>query len=283
MAKEIQDNKENNVLLDSGENGSLALPQTPIHLLKRAHPNILKPEESTPKKKAKSVSPIREQRRLPLASKDHNRSGAAGPAKKRQPTPQGELLSNPKKLKKYGSVLGYTDLPRTKSLVLKDGDDEDEEEEGSELHNKLQDAIKRGEDSSEGLGGLAKLVQDIKDDVEYAPQKLPPLEYEPDGHTRWEDKDIEKLKTVDLRVREDQDRDEPNEPKELSENDEGLLPLISVDSNNEGLNESEREDIPSKGHGIHPFPKLEAFEEDKVAASYRGEGLSAQELEDLLR
>ncbi|GAV52782.1 hypothetical protein ZYGR_0AI00640 [Zygosaccharomyces rouxii] len=280
MVGEVQDNKENNVMLDPGENGSLALPQTPVHLLKRTQPNVLKPEENTPKKKSRSVSPIRGQRRLPLASKDHNRSSAAGPVKKRQPTLQGELLSNPRKLKKYGSVLGYTDLPRTKSLVLRDGDDEDEEEEeNSELQSKLQDAMKRREESSEGLGGLAKLVRDTKDDIEYAPRKLPALEYEPDGHTPWDDKDIEKLKKVNLRVREDQ---ENGESDRLQENDDGLLPLVNIEGDNEDPNENEVDEIRPKGRWIRPFCELEPFDEDEVAATYDGDGLNAQELEDLL-
>ncbi|CAR26792.1 ZYRO0C01584p [Zygosaccharomyces rouxii] len=281
MVGKVQDNKENNVVLDPGENGSLALPQTPIHLLKRSQPNVLKPEENTPVKKSRSVSPVRGQRRLPLASKDHNKSSAAGPVKKRQPTLQGELLSNPRKLQKYGSVLGYTDLPRTKSLVLKDGDDEDddEEEENSELQKKLQDAMNRREDSNEGLGGLAKLVRDTKDDIEYAPHRLPPLEYAPDGHTRWEDEDIVKLKKVDLRIRDDQDDHEDNEPQE---NDDGLLPLMSIESNNEDSNENEADEILPKNHRIHPFPKLRVFDEDQVENIYNGEGLNAEELEDLL-
>lgn len=288
MVGEFQDNKENNVILDSGENGSLALPETPIHLLKRGQTNILKPEENTatPKKRSKSLSPVRGQKRLPLASKDHNRSSAAGPVRKRQPSLQGELLSNPRKLQKYGSVLGYTELPRTKSLVLRDSDDddegEDEDEENSELRDKLQDAMKRREPSSEGLGGLAKLVKDTKDDIEYAPHKLPPLEYEPEGHTPWNDKDIEKLKKVNLKVSDDQEDNEGNDI--FPENDDGLLPLTNIKSSEEklGENEQDQDEILPRSFRIHPIPKLELFDEDEVTTTYNGDGLNAQELEDLL-
>lgn len=292
----MQDNKENNILLDPGENGSLALPQTPIHSLKRTQSNVLKPEDNSPEKRSRSVSPVRRQARLPLASKDRNKSGAAGPLRKRQPTLQGDLLSNPRKLKKYGSVLGYTDLPRPKSLVLKDGDeggdedgdeggdedDEEEEEESGELQKKLEDAMSRRDDSTEGLGGLSKLIQDTKDDIEYAPRKIPPLEYVPDGHAPWDEKDIEKLKKVDLSVRESRN---DSEDAETDDGDDGLLPLMDLGTNAESLNEDETDELPSRGKKIAPSLVRRPFEQvkDDVENNYRGEGLNAEELEDLLK
>lgn len=149
------ENKEN--VIFSSDN----LPTTPSHLLKRSQ-SFMKPLASnSPTKKSG--------KRLPLASKDNNKSNTlinngrknalvnlapnnsllhGGKLKRNRPVvshtgsfintntskPSFPLLPD-SRLKKYGSVLGYNGLPRVKSLVLKDVDErkigksEEDEEE----------------------------------------------------------------------------------------------------------------------------------------------------------
>lgn len=91
------EDKENNIVYTGNESSGINFPQTPAHLLKRSHSNILKPPVRLDQLKrdansnngntlkyiqgGKEVSPTKrlhthaqQQGRLPLAAKDNNRS-----------------------------------------------------------------------------------------------------------------------------------------------------------------------------------------------------------------
>ncbi|CAI1823937.1 hypothetical protein SEUBUCD650_0B02410 [Saccharomyces eubayanus] len=91
------EDKENNIVYTGNESSSTSFPQTPAHLLKRSHSNVLKPPVRLDQLKkdinsnngknlkyiqgGKEVSPTKrlhthtqQQGRLPLAAKDNNRS-----------------------------------------------------------------------------------------------------------------------------------------------------------------------------------------------------------------
>lgn len=278
MSKDTQENKENDLLVDLGDTIPVGLPETPAHLLKRTYSNVLKPSGDKPAR-SRSTSPMKRTGRLPLASKDHNKSGAWGPLKKRQPILQGDILSNSRKLKKYGSVLGYNELPRTKSLVLKDGEDEDDEEEG-EIQKKLRDAMSRREESNEGLSdsGLSKLVREAKDEIEFAPHKVEELKYVPDGVSLLGDGELAKLKTVNLGMWNDEDEDE-NVNESEDETVDGLLPLKQIKSYGSEREEMEGNTYNDERHRLEPA-ETQAFNEADL--DYRGDGLNAEELEELL-
>ena len=91
------EDKENNIVYTGNESSGINFPQTPAHLLKRSHSNVLKPPVRLDQLKrdgnsnngnalkyiqgGKEVSPtkrlhthVQQQGRLPLAAKDNNRS-----------------------------------------------------------------------------------------------------------------------------------------------------------------------------------------------------------------
>lgn len=290
-------------------------------------------------KHGKNESPLRklhaQQGRPPLASKDNNRSNSfifqqqqqqqqqqsssltlkGNPTlfkKQKQPslrynhrTEHGQLLANPKKLKKYGSVLGYNALPKIKSLVLKDidsgnraedDDDDDDDDDDSGLSSKLQNAISRpngkdeenGEDSEiVGLfskNGLQQLIREAKggeekDDrsIEYGPNKQEPLPYIPTGYTSLAAEDINKLKTFHSPYSvHDFDYGEIEE-----ENRPGLLELEDFRSSDDDENEIDdgtecSESGVKQGKGQLIGNSLD------IELTYRGDGISANELNDLL-
>lgn len=283
MGQETQENKENDLMVSAGENWPVVMPQTPVHLLKRTHSNVLKPSGDKQERRSKSTSPMKRVGRLPLASKDHNRAGAWGPVKKRQPTLQGDILSNPRKLQKYGSVLGYNELPRTKSLVLKDAEEgEEEAEEEGELQKKLRDALNKQNESTEGLNsnGLSQLVRDAKDEIEVAPQKVEELEYVPDGVPLFGAEEIEKLNTVNLGMWKDSDESETeteieNETENEAQNSE-MLPLQKIKSG--GPDHEKQHD--ARWRRLEPTVTQASTEAD---FDYNGNGLTAEELEELLK
>ncbi|AQZ16379.1 PDS1 (YDR113C) [Zygosaccharomyces parabailii] len=287
MGQEIQENKENDLMVSAGDNWSVIMPQTPVHLLKRTHSNVLKPSGDKRERRSRSTSPMKRVGRLPLASKDHNRAAAWGPVKKRQPTLQGDILSNPRKLQKYGSVLGYNELPRTKSLVLKDAEEEEEEaEEEGELQKKLRDALSKQDESTEGLNsnGLSQLVRDAKDEVEFAPQKVAELEYVPDGVPLFGAEEIGKLNTVNLGMWKDSDESETeteienesgNEEENEAQNSQ-MLPLQKIKSGGSDHEKTHN----ARWRRLEPKVTQASTEAD---FDYNGDGLTAEELEELLR
>lgn len=294
-------------------------------------------------KHGKNESPLRklcvQQGRPPLASKDNNRSNSfifqqqqqqqqqqqssslalKGNStlfkKQKQPSlrynyraEHGQLLANPKKLKKYGSVLGYNALPKIKSLVLKDIDsgskqeehdeeDDDDDDDDSGLSSKLQNAISRpnrknegGEEDSEIGGlfskdGLQQLVREAKKDedkddrsIEYGPIQQDPLPYVPNGYTSLTADDINKLKTFHS----------PHSVQHLNnidseeENPHGLLELEDFRSSDDDENEINdgtkySGSAAKKGKGQLIGNLLD------IELSYRGDGISANELNDLLK
>ncbi|QLL32021.1 hypothetical protein HG536_0C01890 [Torulaspora globosa] len=325
------ENKENDLVIEPEPGSTVSFPQTPAHLLKRSvstvfkQPNVddsEKPDLSNAACDApiKNISPLRracaQQGRLPLASKDNNRASSFGLQqqqqqpllkrdnslyKKRKPFervplgPNEQLLANPRRLKKYGSVLGYNSLPKMKSLVLKDvgqseeqeDNDEDDDEDDSVLRLKLRDALNNSDGAKEvgGLfgktGGLQQLIRDSKREeedfedreIEYCPPKHDPLPYVPDGHVPLLKEDIEKLTTFRSPYLIE---DECSKSSEDTEG--GFLDLEDIESGQEDEEMSDASEYTGKTHvdAISGRTTLE------LEPRYAGEGLSASELNDLV-
>lgn len=317
------DNKENNVVSDVFEGSGVGFPQTPTHLLKRSQSAMMKQSgEEYPLNLAykdcnapvKRTSPMRkvQQGRPPLASKDKNRSTGfllqlqkqqSGSLKRDDSLSKkrntngldGQLLTNPRRLKKYGSVLGYNAIPKMKSLVLKDVDREgeqdddepDDEDEDHVLRLKLRNAIDRPDNDGEEVGGLfnksglQQLVRDSKKDednwedreIEYGPQRHDPIPYIPDGHVSLSPEDLTKLKTF---------RSPYLIEDELAQSDEeaqgGFLPLEEISS----IDEDER--IDEQQAPANRRPEISTQDDTfEIKPDYSGEGLSAKDLSDLLK
>lgn len=325
------ENKENDLIVDADLGSGLPFPQTPAHLLKRSVSTVFKRLDEQDKldlshpvcdAPGKNVSPLRkacqQQGRLPLASKDNNRGGnfalhqASQPFKrdnslykKRKPFeraplgPNEQLLANPRRLKKYGSVLGYNGLPKMKSLVLKDvgqsdeQDDEEEEEEDDDedddrlLRSKLRDALNRSDGAKEvgGLfgktGGLQRLIRDSKKveedeedrEIEYGPPKHQPLPYVPDGHIPLVQDDVEKLKTFRSPYLIEDECSRSSE-----ETESGFLDLEHFESSEEDEGMPDRNTYSETPH-TQPLLRHDILE---LEPRYAGEGLSTNELNDLV-
>ncbi|AJU58650.1 Pds1p [Saccharomyces cerevisiae YJM1478] len=367
------EDKENNIVYTGNESSGINFPQTPAHLLKRSHSNILKPPVRLDQLKrdansnngntlkyiqgGKEVSPTKrlhthaqQQGRLPLAAKDNNRSKSfifpetfnqskdadlpqlqntlsirkndqlrklSQISRSRSRANHNDLLSNSRKLQKYGSVLGYNALPKMKSLVLKDladsgkneessDDDEGNEDSESKLGKKLQSALLK-QDSSDGenelngglglfneQGGLQQLIKnstkneqktknDKSDktddyDIEIAPQRQEPLPYVPEGYSPFQQDDIEKLKTFNSPYKLDLE-DEDDTPDKVD-----LLPLEQIDEEGE---KDETECITRNQEEGAALPLLSKNFKEVAAVPtmelvYSEEGLDPEELEDLV-
>ncbi|AET39368.1 securin Ecym_4305 [Eremothecium cymbalariae DBVPG len=191
-----------NIPTGSEPSGSI-VPRTPMHQLKRSTSNVH----------------LKNNSRLPLASKDRNRSQSGfnlkqqlvqghvgggvmvGQNKSKRPASNSFVKNMPdSKLKKYGSVLGvnYPHLTKTKSLVLKDasdgsqdnGEESDDydDEEGNPLAAKLRSRLTSGvedeneDDGSSGLllgGGLKKLIKLHESDNQDT-EEVPQIETAPE-------------------------------------------------------------------------------------------------------
>lgn len=339
------ENKENDVVVSLNDDTSF--PQTPAHLLKRTRSTILKAPPLAGKQELNNISadsngrdlsPLRkmyaQQGRLPLASKDNNRSKGTI-FQQQQPTntslfmkdnklqlkkhkqpyvdhqkksEHGHVLASPRKLQKYGSVLGCSALPKMKSLVLKDvgkndsddedneGDFEDDDEEDNILRAKLQKAISRPagvkevyrDDEVEGLfnkSGIKQLIQEVlqKDDqeeesieIEQGPTRYQPLPYLPNGYTPPSEKDIEKLKAFHSPYVLPEEEEGENG---ISVKDDGLLNLEDVSSIEE-LDTNDTEIFRAKDEGFRNITTVTSV--SAMEPGYEGGGLDAHELNDLL-
>lgn len=329
------ENKENDLVVELDPGSSVSFPQTPAHLLKRSVSTVLKQSNVEGSETVevgsvacdapvKNISPLRracvQQGRLPLASKDNNRASSFGvqqqqqqPSlkrensfyKKRKPFervslgPNEQLLANPRRLKKYGSVLGYNGLPRMKSLVLKDvgqseeqedndeDNDEDDDEDDNVLRLKLRNAFNSSDEVKEVGGlfgktaGLQQLIRDSKKEeedfedreIEYCPPKPEPLPYVPDGHVPLLKEDIEKLTTFRSAYLIE---DECSKSSEDTES--GFLDLEDMESGEEDEEMSDTSEYSEKKHigAVSGRPTLE------LEPRYAGEGLTARELNDLV-
>lgn len=195
------------------------VPSTPSHQLKAPS---LESFNQTRNNKNASISPSK---RLPFASKDNNTSVSKSlfsnivkqplvPSNDKQPLRHNHLndnnINNKKRLKKYGSILGHTEplslrkvpsiqLPRTKSLVLKDpienrgeSNSESESESDEDWNNpfqlKLQNALNKAQSQS------SPTKQSTVDrEIEYKSEPVEELPYIPDGYTPFTQEDLTKL------------------------------------------------------------------------------------------
>ena len=149
---------------------------------------------STPTNQVKRAESIVGGNRRPLASKDNNRPQSVLSAKNNilNKNGPGNTLKRPasslvntlpeNKLKKYGSVLGMTNfMPRAKSLVLRDADEEDVLSEEEDETTLFDEKTKQGLRFQGGLQGLIKKKEDELN-IEYAPKRQEELPHVPNGY-----------------------------------------------------------------------------------------------------
>lgn len=282
-------NKENETAVVSG-------PQTPAHLMKKQVNN-------------KDIDPKRSKlrmKRLPLASKDSNRSNNVGPLKsgKLAVTRNASLH-----FKKYGSILHQDiqensqngGLPRVKSLVLNDLDsDHDSEEEELGLNNKLQNVLQSRQNGSSnnnsntkefnglfGKNGLANLVnqqRDVEDrEIEYVSIKEDEIPYIPDGYSMLDEADINKLKEFHYEMPPLYEQDSPDhedeKPLALMElhdiTDDEDRPHITPVVNNTLYQRDRHVPLENNNNNDH----LDLL---SIDSEYDSRGLDADDIADLL-
>lgn len=299
----IQLDKENTVV-----------PSTPSHQLKAPS---LESFNQTRNNKNASISPSK---RLPFASKDNNTSVSKslfsnivkqplGKSHDQQPLRSNPLndnnINNKKRLKKYGSILGHTQplslrnapsiqLPRTKSLVLKDpvedhGDSQSDSESDEEWSNpfqlKLQNALNKAQDQS------SPTKQSTVDrEIEFKSEPLEELPNIPHGYTPFTQEDFTKLNEyhpydvlVDGTVVKDQF---DVESAKINPSSPTLLPLdLNFDTEEQDLDGLSNPQVldpldrtlkmthNDEGSGVELLP---------LEMDYNGEGLTDADVRDLI-
>ncbi|EDO18211.1 hypothetical protein Kpol_543p41 [Vanderwaltozyma polyspora DSM 70294] len=304
----MDQNKENNIFRHAMLKD---MPQTPNNLLKRTHSKL---KTGIAKDiQGGNVINTSPQKRLPLASKDNNRSNSFlnnsnvnlnfninnnnnnnnnninnNNIKKQHIFQQNKsgILADDRKLKKYGSVLGYNALPKVKSLVLKDiSDNEDDDDDLLSL--KLRDSMNKKSintnKSNSGIGllsggNLQQLIRDANEDVreiEHKSNAFPDKEYIPDDHLPFDENDIAKLKTFNSPFKLEQSNSDDEE-------DSSELLLLANTSDDEGTHNDKI--TTNKNLSINNKPNSkDVIPADilDIEPSY-GEGLDSNDLEDLL-
>lgn len=244
--------------------------------------NILR----TPVQQIKRTESIIKGSRRPLASKDNNRTQTilggkqnilSRNALKRPASSFANNLSG-NKLKKYGSVLGMSGfMPRAKSLVLKDTEDEepeqleDEEDDDQEEEIEGSIALREGKGLSGLGGGLNALIRKRADElsIEYAPKREKEIQHIPNGYEEFAPESIQKLKEFRS----------PFEVEKINFSTEYAEPdLISL---------NEPESLPEKlTFGLRRITtKTSESEEDvpfELSEEYNGHGLDSSDLNSLL-
>lgn len=297
------EDKENSIWSESN------VPVTPRHLLSRSQSFM------------KNKSPKRAEARRPLASKDNNRSvsylGTKEPLRKRtRPgvNHAGSFVGNARL--GPAPTLNASGAPKIKSLVLKDGieeegsqsegaevdedDDDDSNRLAAKLRTKLLSRDRDAEGEQTGLlgatGGLQSLLgpklsqraeeSDSDQEVEVIPPRPEPLPHVPEGYTPFGEQEIAKLQGVDVSpfqlnfsgVDEDED---------INSQDSTQLFTLNFDRD-----DNDDTDADQSGRKRHHTPerttipistgqrrKSDVFE---LEPTYAGNGLTAKELESLL-
>lgn len=333
----VNENKENNLVFYPEEMVESDIPQTPSHLLKRSHSHALKSTmllKNHNLTNLKTVSPQKKlSNRLPLASKDNNRSNSFICQQQKQISLKKQKSTliynnkinhlkngNPndlKKLKKYGSVLGYNSFPKVKSLVLKDipdngNEDEDEDEDDNLLSMKLRNALDNKQPTSnlikfdngnmanksdeEELGlfsngkGLKELIREKNAttkqnddlDLEFTSKQGQEILYVPTGHLFLDENDMLKLNTYNspyiIEIGNTSSYDIGNE----------LLSLIQLDSDDDDsliepqLTSAINNDDTNKVNFHLNQNQTTDMDILSIEPPYDGNGLEPNELEDLL-
>ncbi|KAG0665927.1 hypothetical protein C6P45_000323 [Maudiozyma exigua] len=278
-------------------------PTTPKTLMKKQlyhgnnHVGNVKPNRSQ----------ARRVKRLPLASKDSNRTNSGISFNKNDS--KGLSRNSSIHLKKYGSILyqgnnsninnsdtlSKNSLPKVKSLVLKDIDDNDNDGNSSTGSDTDEDiilqSIKQGlSQSNKGLSALLEenemKTNDLGGnnddlDIEFAPLREKEIEYIPDGIDVLQIEDLKKLNdiniepmTFDLGL--DQD-DGPNKIKGSL-----LMDLQSVSDYDDNDNDIGMLLQPHTHRDKrHNRTDIEIDTSD-IDSIYHGHGLDADDIADLL-
>lgn len=318
MVGKIQLDKENSIF-----------PSTPLQQLKPT-------DVETRKRNTGSVSPTK---RLPFATKDNNIPGSLGFGGVAGGTATTESVSknlfsnivkqqhipndnsnninnnnnnNKKRLKKYGSILGSSNisgyntlhgikLPKTKSLVLKDPcEDENKNTDDSEsesdeewrsnnnpLQLKLQRAIKR-EASISPLNGSLKLGEgeddnDNDNDIEYKSKEVEEIPYIPDGYIPFTQEDLNKLSEYhphDVMIGGEDIETKTHESPTMLPLD---IPLHETEGQADLLDQEETRAHSHKiGSSISKTRKEDTLELIPLDLECTGEGLNDEDIMDLI-
>ena len=252
-------------------------------------------------------SQARRVKRLPLASKDSNRSNDGMSFNKNDT--KGLSRNSSIHLKKYGSILYQNNnhnnnstlngatrnaLPKVKSLVLKDIDDNDNNNSNSsdsDEDNILQ-SIKQGlSQSNNGLSALleeneTKLNDNLDLDIEYAPLRESEIEYIPDGIDVLQIDDLKKLNDIDIEPMTfdlglDSDNDKlPNGTGSLLMD---LQPVTDYNDENGFGMSSVQQSRRDTHHSHDRNSKIDIqIDTDDIDSIYDGHGLDANDIAELL-
>lgn len=234
--------------------------------------------------------------RLPLASKDNNRhqnflNTKRNSLKRHASNSNIQNLSD-NKLKKYNSSLGvnFPTLSKTKSLVLKDVETEEEEDNDNilaiKLRNKLKSNIEGEEEQSSGLLNGLMSQGDIDNvdnepfDIEFIPEKIPELPHIPNGHNPFKDQELLKLSKYESPFIRDN-----NNSDDETDSETNILPLnLCIPISKSISTNSDEFLLDQMGYNFESNVSSDNINEIEFCLSeeYHGKGLNNNELESLV-
>lgn len=237
-------------------------------------------------------SQARRVKRLPLASKDSNRSNDGISFNKNDN--KGLSRNSSIHLKKYGSILYQTNnsnlnttnknvLPKVKSLVLKDIDDDNSSSSSDTDEDNILQSIKQG--LSQSNNGLSALLEENETkpndnsdlDIEFAPLRENEIEYIPDGIDVLQIDDLKRLNDINI---------EPmtfelgldNYDKAPGGTGSLLMDLQPVTDYDEDIGMS----MEQPHRDTHHNKANINIDTDDIDSIYNGHGLDADDIADLL-
>lgn len=249
-------------------------------------------------------SQARRVKRLPLASKDSNRTSSGISFNKNDS--KGLSRNSSIHLKKYGSILyqgnnnnintlNKNSLPKVKSLVLKDIDDNDNDGNSSTSSDTDEDtilqSIKQGlSKSNKGLSELLeenemKTKDDDNDDldIEFAPLREKEIEYIPDGIDVLQIDDLQKLNDINIEpMTFDLGLDQDNGPNNMKGSLLMDLQSVSDYDNNDNDNDIGMSLQPHTHRDKHHNRTDIEIDTSDIDSVYHGHGLDADDIADLL-
>ncbi|CUS25058.1 LAQU0S25e00936g1_1 [Lachancea quebecensis] len=294
------EDKENAVWSESN------VPVTPRHLLSRSQSFM------------KNKSPKRAEARRPLASKDNNRSvsylGTKEPLRKRtRPgvNHAGSFVGNARL--GPAPTLSASGAPKIKSLVLKDGIEEegsqseggeDDDDESNRLAAKLRTKLlsrDRDADGEQigllgGAGGLQSLLgpklsqrpeeSDSDQEVEVIPPRPEPIPHVPEGYTPFAEQEIAKLQGVDVSPFQ-LNFSGADEDEDINSQDSTQLFTLNFDRDDNDDSDADqsgrkRHHTPERATHLIPMRQRRKSDAFELEPSYAGDGLTVEELESLL-
>ncbi|CCF56846.1 hypothetical protein KAFR_0B05510 [Kazachstania africana CBS 2517] len=270
-----QSDKENN------------LSTIPVLALQTPNTNFVK--KNTTSTRISPLKRLQQQGKLPLQSKNGNKSNSI-------------LIShkgNNTRIKKYGSILGLENpgnfkLPKTKSLILKDNESSESEEEDGLLNRKLKEALSRSQNDEdrEGDGSVGLFAKeafqnhisnddDSEIDIINGKEKDVELSYIPDHYEVIAADEIEKLKQVNLGT-----RFKSSASSGLNDNDSTIqfLELEHVsDSDTEENIDPSYNGVNRIGKNSTKSKSIDFDITEEIGTKYAGSGLDDDDIEAMLR